>query len=256
MSDTTDTDNHLREMPTQVQALLTHMLTKDLAVLNVWRTGLSVDGEDDEPGLVFRALDWRIEARLRDHRAPVIAVRATPHEDSGTVDIKLTYDRESISLAQLHHLIDAAPPAEDYGNPDVNDTVDTSILEPATRRLLAVDARPVTALAAWLTVAATKHWNIKMDKRIISGETLLDLQLMASVAHGTMTAYGVILHDGNQSSGDDHRQHTYLDLTMDNDDDIYRTKYATLDEIIAMTRKAAPGSRPIALFDADTETWT
>ena len=257
MSDTTDrcthdrrNFDHLREMPVQLQALMAHALSKDVARLSLARTGMSdYDVNDDYR---FAATEWMLNVQLESLEGPTITVFATPNVDNDTVRMSTISKGigQSVTVDELDAMIDTLRPAPDYGDLGV----DLAILDERVRENLTAAGRPVTQLAAWLTAAAAQRWDIQYETRPISPRLTdiprsVDVRLTASVADASHSdAYGVYLYEPLHGVG-----HMASDIsTYTEPIEHHRYRPVELSEVIDLTTTdLAPGTEPLMVCDGE-----
>lgn len=255
MADTTDrrTYDHLREMPVQLQALMAHVLSKDVARMSLTRTGMSDYDENDD--YRFVASDWAFSVQLESLEDPSITVVALPDVDNDGVRMfTISKDTQDITVDELDARIDTLRPAPDYGDLGVN----VAILDERVRDVMAAAGRPVTQLAAWLTVAAAKRWDIqyeaqplKISPRLMDIPRSVDIRLTASTADALRRdAYAVYLYE--PPHGFEHMASDMTSYTRPPKD--YRHRPMELDNVIDLTTTdLAPGTEPLMIYDDEGE---
>lgn len=258
MSDTTDRRSHdrsgldhLREMPVQLQALMAHALSKDVARLSLVRTGMSdYDVNDDYR---FVATEWMLNVQFDSLEGPTVTVFATPNVDDDAVRM-YTISKgigHSVTVDKLDAMIDTLRPAPDYGDLGV----DVAVLDERVREHLTAAGRPVTQLAAWLTAAAAQRWDIQYETRPVSPRLMdtlprsVECQLTASVADASYSdAYGVYLYEPLHGV-----EHIASDIsTYTGPIEHYRYRPMELNEVIDLTTtNLAPGTEPLMVCDGE-----
>ena len=245
--------DHLREMPVQLQALMAHVLSKDVARMGLARTGMSDYNENDD--YRFVASDWMLSVRLESLRSPLTTVFAVPDVENDTVRMFTTWKGtdKDLTVDELDAMIDTLRPAPDYGDLGV----DVAILDERVREQLTAAGRPVTQLAAWLTAAAAQRWDIDYETRPVSPQLTdilprsVECRLTASVADASYCdAYGVYLYE--PPHGVEHMASDISTYTGTIED--YRYRPMGLREVIDLTTTdLAPGTEPLMIHNDEGE---